>query len=110
MATTIGPAFGEAEFRDHARFCLEAMVRTRALSGCASIAIRLHRSGAPDLFSPSSYEVFRSDRHPSGDTEWVRLHVLTPPISPPPDRIHILLEHEGRGNSWFDNVLLEECP
>ena len=110
IATTIGPAFGEAEFCDHACFRLEAMVRTRSLSGNAMVAIRLHRSGAPGLFDPSSYEVFRAEKGASGDTDWERLTVSTPPISPPPDRIHILLEQEGSGSSWFDNVLLKECP
>jgi len=109
-ATTIGPAFGEPEFHDRACFRLEAMVRTRSLSGSATIALRLHRSGTPGLFDLSSYEVFRAETGASGDTEWKRLTLSTPPISPPPDRIHILLEQHGGGSSWFDNVRLEECP
>ena len=110
IATTIGPAYGQEPFRDHARFALEAMVRSRALSGSASIAIRLHRSGAPALFDPSSYEVYRCAGRLSGDTDWTRLELMTPPIAPAPDRLHILLEQEGQGESWFDNVLLQELP
>jgi len=110
IATTIGPAYGEKPFRDHSRFALVAMVRSRALSGSASIALRLHRSGALALFDPSSYEVYRCKGRISGDAEWTRLELKTPPIAPAPDRLHILLEQDGQGDSWFDNVLLQELP
>jgi len=108
IATTIGPAYGEGAFTDAARYRVEALVRTRALSGKAALALRLHRKGRPGLFDPSSYEVFQAERHGTGDTPWMRLEVLTGPISPAPDRVHLLLEHDGDGTSWFDNVLFEE--
>ena len=107
-ATTFGPAFGNPPFRDYCRFRLEAFVKTEQLSGRATVSIRLHRQGRGDLFDVASYEVFRASEAVSGNTDWTRLSVETPPISPPPDRLHILLEHEGAGISWFDNVLLEE--
>jgi hypothetical protein len=108
IATTFGPAFGGAPFNDHCRFRLEAVVRTRQLAGRATVSIRLHRSGRGDVFDVSTYDHFSGATQASGDTDWVRLSVETPPISPPPDRLHLLLEHEGSGTSWFDNVLLEE--
>jgi hypothetical protein len=108
IATTLGPAFGGAPFKDHGRFRLEAFVRTGQLAGRATLSIRLHRSGIGDVFDTASYDLFSGAREASGDTDWVRLSVETPPISPPPDRLHLLLEHEGSGTSWFDNVLLEE--
>ena len=110
IATTIGPAYGEGVFADNARYRLEALVRTRALSGRAELALRLHRTGKPGLFDPSSYEVFRAARHVAGDSDWTRLELLTPSISPAPDRVHLLMEHNGDGISWFDNVLFEERP
>ncbi len=108
LATTLGPAFGGAPFKDHCRFRMEAFVRTDRLVGRATVSIRLHRSGIGDVFDIASYDLFSGPMQASGDTDWVRLSVETPPISPPPDRLHLVLEHEGSGTSWFDNVLLEE--
>jgi hypothetical protein len=31
---------------------------------------------------------------------------VTPALSPAPDRVHILLEVNGAGQCWFDNVQL----
>jgi hypothetical protein len=106
MATAFGPAYRKAPFRDGARYRLEARVRTALTGGAANLAIRLHREGEPGLFDPGSYEVHRSAGEVRGTSDWSRLVLLTPPVSPPPDRLHILLELRGSGSCWFDNVHL----
>jgi hypothetical protein len=106
IATTLGPAFRKPPFPGSARFRLEAQVRTALLSGSAGIGLRLHREGGTGLFDPASYEVHRAAKGIGGTTEWTRLVLLTPPISPAPDRLHILLELHGIGTCWFDNVHL----
>ncbi len=108
VATTLGPAFGEPPFTDGKRYRLSAMVRTASLQGTARIGVRMHREGSPGLGDTSLYEHFWSINSCSGTASWTSLQVITPPISPPPDRVHLLLHHEGRGSSWFDNVLFQE--
>ena len=106
-STSFGPDYGKAAFADGARFQLTARVMAGALKGYATIALRLHREGNGNLFQPETYEMFASPRAVSGSGDWDFLKVVTPPISPPPDRLHLLLVQEGVGESWFDNVLLE---
>lgn len=107
LATTLGPAFGQPAFRDGARLRLTAYVRTEDIQNQTGIAIRLHRAGHGDLFRVSEYEVFRSQQTLRGTREWQRLQVTTPPLTPAPDRVHLLLQQSGSGTSWFDNVLFE---
>lgn len=107
-ATTLGPAFGGPPFLRGAVYRLSAMVRTQG-SGCtAMVAIRIHRAGADNLFDISRYEVHRSKDSAAGDQDWRMLSVETPPLTPEPDRMHLLLLHRGEGQSWFDNVTIEE--
>ncbi len=106
VATTLGPAFGGPPFVDRARHRLSARILTRDVRGKVSVALRLHREGVGDLFQLSDYEVFRS--RPVSAGTWDLIEVITPPISPPPDRMHLLLEQEGTGTSWFDNVLYSQ--
>jgi hypothetical protein len=108
MATTLGPAFGGATFRGGKRYRLSARVRTLTLSGESRIALRIHRCGQPDLHHPERYETYISPVAVSGTAEWRELTLVTQAIVPEPDRVHILLVHEGQGTSWFDNVLFEE--
>jgi hypothetical protein len=105
--TALGPAFGMPPFPEGARYCFSASVRSRALKGRATVALRLHREGSANLFDPGSYEKFVASESASGSSEWARIEVVTSPISPPPDRLHLLLMQEGVGESWFDNALLE---
>ncbi len=106
MATTLGPAYRKPPFPDGARYRLEACVRTALTAGAANLAVRLHREGKPELFDPGSYEIHRSTGEVAGKSDWTRLVLLTPPVSPAPDRLHILLELRGSGTCWFDNVQL----
>ncbi|HSQ75919.1 MAG TPA: hypothetical protein VLT13_10200 [Bacteroidota bacterium] len=108
MATTLGPAFGGPPFRTARRYRLSARVRTLALEGESHIALRIHRSGQPDLYNAERYEMVVSPAAVSGTAEWQELSVVTQAIVPEPDRVHILLVHKGKGTSWFDNVLFEE--
>ena len=71
------------------------------------VAIRLHRENRGSVFDIDNYEVFTSMHSLQGASEWSKLEVITPLISPAPDRLHILLIQEGKGTTWFDNVLLE---
>lgn len=108
VATTLGPAFGGKAFHPGKRHRLRAYVRTTDLEGMARIAIRLHRKDRPGLFDVSTYERFGSTVTLTGTNEWTRIEVVTPEISPEPDRLHLILEHQGSGKSWFDNILYEE--
>jgi hypothetical protein len=108
LATTLGPAFGGGPFHAAKRYRLTARVRTEELDGKATIALRLHRTGQPDLHHAGRYEEFRSPAAAAGTTGWQELAVVSPRIVPEPDRVHLLLLHEGKGTSWFDNVSLEE--
>jgi hypothetical protein len=83
------------------------MVRTSGLQGKAMIAVRLHRKENGSPFDIENYETFTSAQTLQGDTDWTLLKVITPPITPAPDRVHLLLILEGRGTTWFDNVQFE---
>ena len=106
-ATTLGPAFGGPPFGNGKRYRLSAFASSASLKGTARAGLRIHREGAPGLGDPEVYELFWSGNGVSGDSPWTLLEVITPPISPPPDRVHILLDLEGEGIAWFDNVLFE---
>ena len=105
--TTLGPAYGEKPFAGRSRFQLSAYVKTSKLKGKARIAVRLHREDRGSVFDLHKYETFASDQTADGDTDWTQLKIVTPSISPAPDRIHLLLVQEGSGTSWFDNVSFE---
>jgi hypothetical protein len=70
------------------------------------IALRVHRAGRGSVFDVTGYEVFASAWLSNADREWRELGVETPRLSPAPDRVHLLLELEGVGRAWFDDV---EC-
>jgi hypothetical protein len=106
-ATTLGPAFGGPPFADGRRYRLSAVACSSSLKGIARAGLRLHREGTPGLGDTGAYEIYWAEKRISGDTHWTALDVTTPSISPPPDRVHLLLDHEGEGTSWFDNVLFE---
>jgi hypothetical protein len=106
-ATTIGPAFGGAPFTGGSRYRLSVCVKTASLTGESLVAIRLHRENRGSVFDFQSYEVFESPVVLHGDTDWTLLEIITPPIDPAPDRLHLLLIQRGSGTTWFDNVLLE---
>jgi hypothetical protein len=107
IATTLGPAFGGPPFSGGKRYTLSAMACSSALKGSARAGLRLHREGRPGLGHTQTYETYWTEKRISGDTPWTRLDVTTPAISPPPDRVHLVLDQEGEGSSWFDNVLFE---
>lgn len=109
-ATTLGPAFGDTPFVDGSRYGLTALVQTEHLDGRAMLAIRLHRENSGSVFDIDNYEIFTSMQSLQGTSRWSKLEVITPPISPAPDRLHVLLIQEGKGTTWFDNVLLEVLP
>ena len=107
VATTLGPAFGGPPFPDGRRYRLSAAASSSSLKGVARAGVRLHREGTPGLGDARAYELYWSGSGCSGDAPWTTLEVITPAISPPPDRVHLLLDQEGEGKSWFDNVLFE---
>jgi hypothetical protein len=107
IATTLGPAFGAPPFADGKRYRLSAIACSSSLKGVARAGLRLHREGTPGLGDTRAYELYWTGRGCSGNAPWTALDVITPPISPPPDRVHLLLDQEGEGTSWFDNVLFE---
>ena len=105
--TTLGPAFGGDPFVGGTKYKLSALVKTSNLGGKAMIAVRLHRENHGSVFDIQGYETFTSAQVLQGDSDWSMLKVVTPPLSPPPDRLHLLLIQEGSGTTWFDNVLFE---
>jgi len=104
VATALGPAFGDSSFPENAWFHLAAHVMTRRLGGQVSIALRLHRPGRGSVYDVNDYETYQSRETVSGDMDWTRIEVITPPISPAPDRVHIVLQLSGKGSVGFDNV------
>jgi hypothetical protein len=110
QATTLGPAFGEPAFRRGGRLRLTAMVRTRGVHGRVRIALRVHRPGRGSVFDVAGYEVWSSAWLRARDRDWCELRVETPRLSPAPDRVHLLLELDGTGRAWFDDVELERLP
>ncbi len=107
-ATALGPAFGEPAFGSGVARRMTAMLRTSNLQGAARIAVRLHREDAPHLYDATQWERFESGALQIADCEWIEVHLDIPAITPRPDRLHMLLEVEGRGTVWFDDVLLVE--
>jgi len=110
QATTLGPAFGEPAFRRGGRLRLTARVRTRGLCGRVRIALRVHHPGRGSVFDVADYEVFPSAWLLARDRDWCKLRIETPRLSPAPDRVHLLLELDGTGRAWFDDVELERLP
>jgi hypothetical protein len=106
-ATALGPAFGGSAFPEAARYRFSAYVKTLGLQGRAVIALRFHREGERDIFVPEKYETLSSRSLPGGDNNWTCLEIVTPPVSPRPDRFHLLIIQEGNGSTWFDNACLE---
>jgi len=106
QATTLGPAFGEPSFRRGVRLRLKAMVRLRGSEGRASVVLRLHREGKGSVYTVSDYELYPSGELAGADQEWHELTLTTPRLIPAPDRVHVLLQLDGRGTAWFDEVEL----
>jgi len=107
IASTLGPAFGGPPFPDGKMYRLSAFVSSLSLEGTARLGVRIHRKGTRGLGDTHSYDLYLSENKISGTTAWTPLEIITPQISPPPDRVHLLLEQAGEGTSWFDNVLFE---
>jgi hypothetical protein len=106
QATTLGPAFGEPAFRAGGRLQLRAMVRTRDLNGAVSVLLRIHRTGQGSVFEVAGYEVFASEAVTVANQDWTELTLTTPKLRPAPDRVHVLVQLQGRGTGWFDEVEL----
>jgi hypothetical protein len=109
-ASTLGPAFGEPAFRRGGRLRLRAMVRTRDLRGEVSVALRLHRTGRGSVFDATTYETHLSPVVKAANRDWLELIVATPAIAPAPDRVHVLLQLNGKGTVWFDDVEFTRLP
>jgi hypothetical protein len=109
-ASTLGPAFGEPAFRRGGRLRLRAMVRTRDLRGEVSVALRLHRTGRGSVFDATTYETHLSPVVKAANQDWLELIVATPAIAPAPDRVHVLLQLNGKGTVWFDDVEFTRLP
>lgn len=107
-ATTIGPAFGEMPFPNNVRLKLTAYVKTDSLHGTADIAIRFFTPKMGNVFDLSDYALVKSEQFAAGTRDWQKFEIITEPISPVPERVHILLQLSGSGTAWFDDVLLEK--
>ena len=110
QATTLGPAFGERAFRRGGCLRLTAWVRTRDLRGEVTLALRVHRTGRGSVFDGETYETHVSPVVRAADQDWLELIVTTPAITPAPDRVHVLLQLNGKGTVWFDDVEFRRLP
>jgi hypothetical protein len=104
MATTLGPAFGESAFVEGGRLMLSGLVRTDRLRGGACLRLRWHREGRGSVYDVAGYESMVSEESLGASEGWTALRVITPPLRPRPDRVHVLLEARGEGTVWFDDV------
>lgn len=104
LASTLGPAFGEPPFRRGGKLFLRALVFTRGLRGTVRVALRVHRQGRGSVFDVAGYEVFPSATLNTDEGQWTELRLTTPALAPAPDRVHVLLELDGEGRVWFDDV------
>jgi len=91
LATSIGPAYGEAPIPDVARLKLSAMVKTEDVDGRANIAIRFFTQGMGNIFDISDYQVIESERYLFETQDWTKIEIITSPLSPAPERVHLLL-------------------
>lgn len=113
-ATTIGPAFFGKDFEVGKRYLLSAYVKTNNVEGeGVAIGIRLHRENPEQQddiagLEAKDFETYCSSNRLVGTNDWTRLEIVTPPITPKPDRVHLLLEQNGRGTTWFDDVEYRE--
>ncbi|MCI0496081.1 hypothetical protein L0Z72_13835, partial [candidate division KSB1 bacterium] len=108
LATSIGPAYGEAPIPDRVRLKLSALVRTENLNGRADIAIRYFSFGMGNIFNISDYRIIQSEFFLSKTQNWQKIEVITALLSPAPERVHLLLRMSGTGKAWFDDVILEK--
>ncbi|HEX9974689.1 MAG TPA: hypothetical protein VGD14_21675, partial [bacterium] len=108
IATSIGPAYGEAPIPDGARLKLTAMVKVEDLQGKAEIAIRFFKPDRGNVFNISDYQIIQSENFLAGTQTWQKIEVITSPLSPAPERVHLLLRMIGTGKAWFDDVILEK--
>ena len=105
--TCLGPAYGQPAFHEGMRYHLSAFARVKGHTGRVRLALRLHREGQGSVFDLDAYELYASEwRTPEPDI-WKVFTVWTPAIAPAPDRVHLLLEYQGEGICWFDNVLFD---
>jgi len=108
IATSIGPAYGEESIPDGARLKLTAMVKTENLTEKTDIAIRFFSPGMGNIFYISDYQVIQSVSFLTGTQNWQKIEIITPPISPAPERVHLLLRLIGTGKAWFDDVIFKK--
>lgn len=108
LATSIGPAYGDEPIPNGARLKLSAMVRVNELNGRANIAIRFFSAGMGDIFDIANYQIIGSKSILSREQDWTRIEIMTSPLSPAPERVHLLLRLSGTGKAWFDDVILEK--
>lgn len=107
LFTALGPAFGQPPFPDGVRLRLSGYLSSENLQGEAFLALRWHREGHGSVFRLEDYEIHTSPVKISGTSGWTFCEVVTPPVSPAPDRVHLILQQNGRGRCWFDEVGVE---
>ncbi|MDW7679624.1 MAG: hypothetical protein SCK70_03620, partial [bacterium] len=107
IATAIGPAYGQPPISDRARLKLTAALKTEQVSGKADIAIRYFQPGKGSVFDLSDYQLIVSKNGLNATHPWSKFEVITPRLSPPPERVHLMLRLNGAGRAWFDDVGFE---
>jgi hypothetical protein len=99
-------ALGE-DYHDHrpltGRFEIRAMVRTQGLTGRARIGVRCYNGPECLLYSESGGTTVYSAAV-SGTHDWTRRRIAFEAKGY--GRFKIILEQEGSGQSWFDDVEL----
>lgn len=90
------------------RFRMSAMVKTSDLKGRARIAVIADSKGDAWIHHPSHngkrFDTWTTSEWISGDNDWQKLTVEFKVAGDPA----LVLEQEGEGTTWFDNVVIEE--
>lgn len=121
------PLFDRPIVKAGKRYRLSVYVRTENLEGPgATLGYFLGKEEKSYRFSSRPQEALKARPtfaavRVKGTSDWTRVEVITPPMEERPVGkvleyelreclIQPVLWHEGKGTSWFDDFVLEECP
>jgi hypothetical protein len=107
--TSLGPEFGGDEFALNKKYVLKAIALPKNLGANSFIRLgfRIHYKDEGEVFNLLSYKYYYCEKIVQMSDmafDWQEIICKTPVISSLPDRVHLLLELEGKGECWFDDV------
>jgi hypothetical protein len=107
--TALGPDYGKQEFTLNKNYRLKTYIKFQKYSeeSFARIGFRIHFKDEGNIFDLNTYKIYFSDSINKQTEEWLEYEYQIPIFDKMPDRIHLLLEINGKGNCRFDDVLFE---